>query len=318
MKVDNGYGSCMYDDGTSYFGNFKDGLRNGFGTLIFLSGECYAGNWQNDMMHGVGKWYEKNKTEWQGVWYEGNLIHKFITPSDSPSQSSPSIPSDNLNQRLALVIGNNAYQEIGMLRNCVNDARAFSMKLSSLGFDVITLLDGTKRQMDSCIAEFCNRASNYDTALFFYSGHGTQHHGNSFVIPTDFPTTQYIETSCCSVDDVIINMDKANCKLKIAILDACRSITRSLYFSQGKGLSNINAEGVFIAYATGPGQVASDGPGSHSPYMEAILSMLDRPNVPISAFFREVSKMVCEITSKRQIPWVESCLVDDDFFFNYE
>ena len=125
MKVDNGYGSCIYDDGTSYYGNFKDGLRHGFGTLILLQGECYAGYWLNDKMHGVGKWYEKDKTEWQGVWYEGNLIHRFIS-SSNPSQPNPFVPTNSLHERLALVIGNNDYQEIGTLRNCVNDARAFA------------------------------------------------------------------------------------------------------------------------------------------------------------------------------------------------
>ena len=40
-------------------------------------------------------------------------------------------------QRLALVIGNSAYQELNPLRNAANDAQAVAARLQALGFTLI-------------------------------------------------------------------------------------------------------------------------------------------------------------------------------------
>ena len=49
--------------------------------------------------------------------------------------------------RVALVIGNSAYQSVPSLRNPVNDARAMDEALSALRFRVIRLENATKAQM---------------------------------------------------------------------------------------------------------------------------------------------------------------------------
>src|SRR4029079_18818840 len=42
-------------------------------------------------------------------------------------------------KRFALVIGNNAYENVPQLQKAVNDADAIAAELSKLGFDVVTL-----------------------------------------------------------------------------------------------------------------------------------------------------------------------------------
>ena len=72
---------------------------------------------------------------------------------------------------LALVIGNSAYAE-GALKNPVNDAIDISSKFRSLGFDVIDIVNANQEQMGRSIDDFGAKASKYDVAIFYYSGHG--------------------------------------------------------------------------------------------------------------------------------------------------
>lgn len=58
-------------------------------------------------------------------------------------------------KRLALVIGNSAYEHGGVLKNPANDAQLVASTLVDLGFDVIKRVDTTKAEMDLAILHFC-------------------------------------------------------------------------------------------------------------------------------------------------------------------
>ncbi|MBV8168533.1 MAG: caspase family protein, partial [Alphaproteobacteria bacterium] len=53
--------------------------------------------------------------------------------------------------RVALVIGNGAYQAGAALANPLNDARAMTAKLKALGFDVVAVENGTQQSMRRAI-----------------------------------------------------------------------------------------------------------------------------------------------------------------------
>jgi len=74
-------------------------------------------------------------------------------------------------QRVALVIGNATYRE-GRLLNPVNDARAMTDALESLGFVVIKRENMKSREIGSALREFRSRLSPGAVAVFFYAGHG--------------------------------------------------------------------------------------------------------------------------------------------------
>ena len=59
-------------------------------------------------------------------------------------------------QRVALVIGNSAYQNLSRLRNPANDAEDVSNLLKTLGFEVITLLDADLDSISEGIFNFSN------------------------------------------------------------------------------------------------------------------------------------------------------------------
>lgn len=90
-------------------------------------------------------------------------------------------------KRVALVIGNNAYAEVPVLRTAVNDAEAMGITLERLGFAVVRATNATRRQMNRQIQSFVNRIEPGDVALLFYAGHGVEVDGQNFLLPTDIP-----------------------------------------------------------------------------------------------------------------------------------
>lgn len=233
-------------------------------------------------------------------------------------------PIKRSNRRLALIIGNANYSsKENCLKNPVNDANDFASKLEELGFDVIRSLDKTHEGMEMDIAQFGEKAKNYDVALFFYAGHGVQSDKINYLIPTDAKLNgeAEIKYKCIPVDLVIETMAISRCPMKIVILDACRDNQweRSWRRSYGyRGFTGVDTpSGIFIAYSTASGQPALDGDGRNSPYMSAILKTLTIPGLSLSDFFHEVSASVLEKTNNQQAPWTqEGAMGREKFYFN--
>jgi uncharacterized caspase-like protein len=77
-------------------------------------------------------------------------------------------------KRVALVIGNAAYQHVPPLRNPSNDATDIAAKLRGLGFDVVEGIDLQKRDMEKRVRAFAEALNGADVGLFYYAGHGLQ------------------------------------------------------------------------------------------------------------------------------------------------
>ena len=240
-------------------------------------------------------------------------------------QASNAAPvAENKEKCIAFIIGNSDYKDpqAPKLRNPVNDATDISAKLKKMGFEVVLLLDATIDKLDEGMSEFKRKAENYDVALFYYSGHGIQSKGANYILPIDVSglTAENVQRKCVDMQEVLNAMEDSQCKLKIVVLDACRDdpFTKSWHRSAGmaRGLSIMNApEGTIISYATAPGKTADDGIGRNSPYTEAFLKSLEKPNIDILNFFKEVGKYVKQKTNNEQAPWM-SFEFTGDFYFN--
>ena len=88
-------------------------------------------------------------------------------------------------KRVALVIGNSAYQSAPPLPNTKNDAADMATALKSVGFDTIVATDLDKRGMDDAFRRFARLARDADAALFYYAGHGMQFAGANYLLPID-------------------------------------------------------------------------------------------------------------------------------------
>src|SRR5215468_10037519 len=88
-------------------------------------------------------------------------------------------------KRVALVIGNGAYQHAPALANPKNDAEGMAAALKRLGFDVALGVDLDKAATDRMLESFERKLDGADVALFFYAGHGLQVNGRNFLVPVD-------------------------------------------------------------------------------------------------------------------------------------
>ncbi len=224
-------------------------------------------------------------------------------------------------KRLALVIGNSAYEHGGVLRNPVNDAMAMKRALSEVGFEVMDHYNLDQGEMKQAIDAFGMKLRGYQVGLFFFAGHGIQAGGDNYLIPVDamLQNEMQVEYDCVRADRVLAHMDASRSDVNIVILDACRNnpFERSWNRSgAGKGLAFMNAPtGTLIAYATAPGSVASDGTGMNGLYTEAILENLLIPDISILEMFQLVRKSVSQKSNYMQTPWESTSLVGN-FYFN--
>src|ERR1700758_945682 len=88
-------------------------------------------------------------------------------------------------KRLALVIGNDTYQNASPLQNARSDARAVARALERVGFTVTLKEDIALRELKEALRSFKSQLAGGDEAVFYFSGHGVQFEGTNYLIPTD-------------------------------------------------------------------------------------------------------------------------------------
>jgi len=250
----------------------------------------------------------------------GALISLFIMTSMADAQG--------VGRRVALVIGNGNYAaEQDRLINPPNDAQAVGAKLEGLGFEVIMAIDRDLRGMRDGLREFDRAMQGADTALFFYAGHGMEYRGRNYLFPIDAELE-----SESDIDFQLVNMNtiqslmEARVPTQLIFLDACRdnpvagrfrnSLGRSRSTGVGEGLARMDAaDGTFIAYATSPGETATDGEGANSPFSAALVEYIDEPNLDVRLVMDKVRLAVRSATGGKQTPWESSSLLGP-FMFN--
>ncbi|MBK8150061.1 MAG: caspase family protein [Acidobacteria bacterium] len=182
------------------------------------------------------------------------------------------------------------------LPNPTNDATDMAAALSALGFEVISGVNQSKRQMETLIRDFGTKLSAAGgTGLFYYAGHGIQVGGENYLVPVeaDIPEEDEVSYSAVPVSLVLTKMSSAKNDLNIVILDACRNnpFARSWRSfrdsSNSDGLAKISPPtGTLVLYATEPGKVASDGAARNGLFTEALLKQINRPNLNTTSWSR--------------------------------
>ncbi len=219
--------------------------------------------------------------------------------------------------RVALVIGNAAYRD-SPLANPVNDAKAISAALRAAGFEVIERHNQGATDMRRAIREFGEKLRGKGAGLFYFAGHGVQVNGRNFLIPAnaDIKYEDEIEDQSVDVSLVLGKMESAKARINLVILDACRNnpFARGSRSAQ-QGLAAMEAPiGSLIAYATSPGQVASDGLGKNGLYTQYLVREIERPGLKVEDVFKRVRAAVRQASNGRQVPW-ENTSLEGDFYF---
>ncbi len=226
-------------------------------------------------------------------------------------------------KRVALVLGNSAYQNVPQLANPVNDGAVIAAKLKDAGFDVVdSRHDLPAAETRRALRDFADRARDADIAVVYYAGHGMEVDGTNYLIPVDAKLERDTDVydEAFSLDRVLVAIEPAR-QLRLVILDACRDnpFTRLMKRSIasraiGRGLAKIEptSPNTLIAYSAKAGSTALDGDARNSPFTMALAKHLTTPGLDVRRAFGFVRDDVLKTTSNRQEPFVYGSLGGDD------
>ncbi len=221
-------------------------------------------------------------------------------------------------ERVALIIGNTAYQSLPPLVNPGNDAADMAKALTALDFKVIVKTDLDLASMRTTIREFRKALKRGAIGLFYYSGHGLQVDGINYLLPVDAAVEFAEDMPKVAVDanDVLNTLRAKKLDFSFVILDACRNNGMKRRDNQTvQGLARMDApQGSLIAYSTGPNQLASDGFGRNSIYTGELLKEIDQPGLRVEDVFKRVRSSVSRTSGGNQVPVEFTSLVADFYF----
>jgi tetratricopeptide (TPR) repeat protein len=249
-----------------------------------------------------------------------------VSPS-TPAQGkgAPAAPSSGL-RKVALIIGNGAYNNVRQLDNPPRDARLIADTLRGLGFATVTLApDLTRDNFFQALRAFGAEAEKSDWAVVYYAGHGMEIGGVNYLIPTDarLATDHDAESQAVALEQVIAAVGGAR-KLKLVLLDACRdnpfdkTMRRTIALKLvSKGLSNIEPEaGFMVVYAAKHGETALDGETANSPFATVLARDIREPKVEVRKPFDIVRDDVWKATNHAQQPFTYGSPPGrEDFYF---
>ena len=189
--------------------------------------------------------------------------------------------------RVALVIGNSAYEHLPVLDSPGNDAVAVAAKLERLGYTVITGIDLDRAATEAKLQQFWQASEDADIALFYYAGHGLQVSGWDYLVPTDATLTdaKNLDKEAFDLMGAVSPLEYGP-DLGLVFFDASRDnpLPPSVEPSTGDSGSPASPPGgpMVIAFATAPGRIALHGQGdAHSPFTAALLQYMDTPGLRI-------------------------------------
>ena len=219
----------------------------------------------------------------------------------------------------ALVIGNSGYRNVPLLANPGNDAKAIAAALGESGFAVSTVLDADRARLAEAVQAYVAALqARKSVGVFYYAGHGVQIAWRNYLLPVDasIGKLEDIPAQCLDVTDLIGGIKRAANPMNVIILDACRENPFGGVRIEQKGLSQMDApSGTLLAYATAPGNLASDGAGANGLYTENLLREMRVREAKIEDVFKRVRLNVRLASKGTQIPW-ESTSLEEDFYFN--
>src|SRR3981189_4003012 len=218
-------------------------------------------------------------------------------------------------KRVALVLGNSAYQNVAPLTNPANDSAKMAPTLKDAGFVVVaSRRDLPAAETRRALRDFADRARDADIAVVYYAGHGMEVDGTNYLIPVDAKLERDTDVydEALSLDRVLVAIEPAK-QLRLVILDACRdnpfakSMKRTVAsraVGQGFGKVEPSSPNMLIAYSAKAGSTALDGDARNSPFTLALAKHLTTPGLDVRRAFGFVRDEVLRTTGNKQEPFV--------------
>ena len=216
-------------------------------------------------------------------------------------------------KRVALVIGNNSYENVPALKKAVNDAGAISRELAKLGFDVVSAENVGRRAMSRALVELEGKIESGDTALIYFAGHGFAVDGTNYLLPVDVPEAGpgeegLVRDASFAASSLSDRLQEKGAATVILILDACRdnpfAIKGKRSMGLTRGLSRMDpAEGMFVLFSAGQGQSALDrlsdtDENPNSVFTRTLLQEMEEPGLSMVQIAKRTQSKVKTLAAK--------------------
>src|SRR5450631_92512 len=125
-------------------------------------------------------------------------------------------------KRVALIVGNSAYQNVARLPNPQKDAVAMAKLFRDAGFDTVVAENNVGNlDFKRAIRKFEDAAVDSDIAVVFYAGHGIEIGGVNYLVPVDakLASDRDAQDEAILLERVVESVDGAK-RLRLIILDA--------------------------------------------------------------------------------------------------
>ncbi len=241
-------------------------------------------------------------------------------------KAPPSALQPGGTRKVALIVGNGAYQNVAPLANPPRDARLIASTFRELGFATVTMAPDLGRdKFFAALHEFGVEAEKADWAVVYYAGHGMEIGGVNYLIPVDarLKADSDAETQAVALEQVIASVAGAK-RLRLVMLDACRdnpfekTMQRTIALKLvNRGFSNIEPEaGFMVVYAAKHGETALDGDALNSPFATVLARVIREPKLEVRKLFDVVRDDVWKATNRAQQPFTYGSLPGrEDFYF---
>ena len=210
-------------------------------------------------------------------------------------------------RRVALVIGNNDYQNIVRLEKAVNDANSVAAELRKVGFEVQSFNNIGQKRMNLAINDFVQKVSGGGVGVFFFAGHGLQIDNQNFLVPVDMDTPNDpadVADQAISVPGLQEKLASAKAKYSLLVLDACRNnplpkkAGRSIGSTRGLAMTS-SPNGQTVLYSAGANQEALDSLGSNDRnpnglFTREFLPMISQPGLSSTDALKKTRSMVIQ------------------------
>jgi uncharacterized caspase-like protein len=215
-------------------------------------------------------------------------------------------------QRIALVIGNSAYEGSAALAAPAKDAELVAAALMKSGFAVNLITDGDREALEKGLGEFYHALSAAQAAFVYYAGHATHAAGSHRVIPIGAaPGNDDLSTAAIAAE-----MTKhGNGLVKIIVVDA--GFTNAPKGNAQLADPRVPFTNGTLYFARKPGQVAPPATKAPSVFARELSGQLQGSKKELGMMFLDTTRAVSAATSGGQLPWLES-EATDFFYINGE
>jgi peptidoglycan hydrolase-like protein with peptidoglycan-binding domain len=195
--------------------------------------------------------------------------------------------------RVALVIGNGAYESLDPLVGPAEDAADLLIALAALGFDVVATTDADNTEMRRAIAAFAERLSPGGIAVAYYAGHAISYAGRNYLLPVTVDPRKEFDflTQGINANVLLGVMETAGGAANLLLLDAARADADGPGGPAGQGLSPLQPARpeTVVALAAAPGLLSPPG---RSRLLARLLEQLEEPGADLGPAIEQAAAAV--------------------------